>query len=650
VRTFFGDHPRALTPIVIGAAVALSVCAIVMLTVVLRLQPAAEASPSPPSSTDIPGVSPSALRPSPLPTPMATERPPVASDRGQPVLAVVLVDNLRLREEPGDGKRVGSLAEGDIVSVAGEPPHVIDGTEWYYVEAGHQRVGWVSRGSTDDPYLQLRSTAPVKLPATIEGVAIGDNGFLAWGWLRNRSDEEATAAMLTSADGVTWERSSLEPGPRRVVSTAAWGPAGWFAATRNPYRDKPGEIWHSADGNSWVRFDSNGLDGWIGESMAAGPLGYAMSVRNDDYDYDIAFSTDGRSWRIRHPVFGGEGPGGSFRVFPSQSGLVATGIDPEEGGSTQMALTRDGVHWKDLGWGMPSMQTYHIEAAGYIWSVFIDDGDGRVRIQRAPVAELRDLEFDMRRQDAMEERLTDSMVTALVSSGDHVLMLAYDRSTGAPHLWSTVDGEAWSEGAEGSFGGLVPSILQGGHAGFIAVTEEATLAGGNPVLWHSTDGETWTADDGSSFGVVKSPRIGDCPALPSDYVEWRLVPGVLAADCFGDASITFRAWLTVGCGCGGYVPGIFEPAWLASPFASFGLVWLPYENKYGGCGSGVAGPDLGKVPEPQQWVHVTGHYDDPAATTCRYRPDETYPYLATTSAQLMQECRSRFVVTNVSAE
>jgi hypothetical protein len=145
-------------------------------------------------------------------------------------------------------------------------------------------------------------------------------------------------------------------------------------------------------------------------------------------------------------------------------------------------------------------------------------------------------------------------------------------------------------------------------------------------------------------------RCRNCPALPSDQVEWLLVPGALAADCFGDTGISFRAWLTVGGGCGGYAPGIFEPSWLASPFASFGLIWLPYENDYGGCCSGVPHPDLGKRPEPQQWVRVTGHYDDPAATTCTYRIDESYPYIATTSAQLVQQCRALFVVTEVVAE
>lgn len=130
-------------------------------------------------------------------------------------------------------------------------------------------------------------------------------------------------------------------------------------------------------------------------------------------------------------------------------------------------------------------------------------------------------------------------------------------------------------------------------------------------------------------------------------LDFMALPGHVGAECFGDAPITFRAWNTVGPGCGGMQAGIFEPGWLASPFAQLSLTIWPDEVEYAGnCGSGAVHPALGALPPAQQWVQVTGHWADPASATCRVRPDPAYPG-AYAGGSLVFECRSKFVATAV---
>lgn len=116
------------------------------------------------------------------------------------------------------------------------------------------------------------------------------------------------------------------------------------------------------------------------------------------------------------------------------------------------------------------------------------------------------------------------------------------------------------------------------------------------------------------------------------------MPAAIGAECFGSSPITFAA-------CG-FAPGRYGPVWLASPFAMRRLILTEMEVQWGGCGSAVVAPDAPDLPATQQWVEVTGHWNDQAAADCHYIPDPSY--LGAGEAHLAFRCRTSFVATTVT--
>jgi hypothetical protein len=109
--------------------------------------------------------------------------------------------------------------------------------------------------------------------------------------------------------------------------------------------------------------------------------------------------------------------------------------------------------------------------------------------------------------------------------------------------------------------------------------------------------------------------------------------------CFGDRSITLEG--TVGCGgCGGFIGGMFEPAWLANPMNYEFLNVDPQEQI--GPFSLHYPPGVELIP-PASIVRVTGHFDDAAAADCVVAPGDPEPEpISDVLAELF--CSQQFVV------
>ena len=114
--------------------------------------------------------------------------------------------------------------------------------------------------------------------------------------------------------------------------------------------------------------------------------------------------------------------------------------------------------------------------------------------------------------------------------------------------------------------------------------------------------------------------------------------------CYGGASLTVTG--TYGCGeCGGLAMGSFEPGWLADPNQGYfqvvrvqpgkGLGWT---DMHISPGSGLEYPAEGSI------IRVVGHYDDPAASTCRIASGVEGELTIADQRAAVLYCRERFVI------
>jgi hypothetical protein len=146
-------------------------------------------------------------------------------------------------------------------------------------------------------------------------------------------------------------------------------------------------------------------------------------------------------------------------------------------------------------------------------------------------------------------------------------------------------------------------------------------------------------------GCVNPPTdittlIDMVPTGPAD-------PGVDPVACYGNAPLTFDAtWVGGGVAdC----PAAPEPAWLACSPVS--LQALGDTRKLGAPGLFVAvdpSADLSIISGPFAQVRVTGHFDDPAAQTCRETQLGGGAQSLAPAAVTIERCRSTFVVTEVT--
>jgi hypothetical protein len=145
-------------------------------------------------------------------------------------------------------------------------------------------------------------------------------------------------------------------------------------------------------------------------------------------------------------------------------------------------------------------------------------------------------------------------------------------------------------------------------------------------------------------GCVNPPT--DISTLIDMQSTGPLDPGVDPVACYGDAPLSFDAtWLGGGVAdC----PSAPEPAWLAC--SAFSLQAPGDTRKVGAPSLSVAvepSASLSIPAEPYPQVRVTGHFDDPAAQTCRETQLGGGAETLAPAAETIGRCRRTFVVTEV---
>ncbi len=164
-------------------------------------------------------------------------------------------------------------------------------------------------------------------------------------------------------------------------------------------------------------------------------------------------------------------------------------------------------------------------------------------------------------------------------------------------------------------------------------------------------------EDCNLIGYVATPVLAeeeawiaevaiDCPSSPMTGEQMASMLPLEALHCYGRNEITVTGTVDTPC-CIPPNPIRITPNWLAGPAPAFlrfdGNVILPVEFR--------ADPSSElEVPERGDTVEVTGHFEDPAATTCRAEIDEEVsgddPVQLPSAALVVLNCRATFVWTD----
>ncbi len=182
---------------------------------------------------------------------------------------------------------------------------------------------------------------------------------------------------------------------------------------------------------------------------------------------------------------------------------------------------------------------------------------------------------------------------------------------------------------------------------------QAGLTSGVPLNPSPTPTARPSAPDLTPPPSSGSPTASAIPASPCDSASPVRVDrlNVGGRACFGSNDMQVLGWVAPSWGIGGTSTGVV-PSWLGETMTD-PVLWLKPRNPEG-CFSeddcvwvfvhvrptgGVA------FALPERWVEVTGHFDDPAAATCRWDGRSNPP--GDTLQQAVDRCRDAFVVTAV---
>lgn len=513
--------------------------------------------------------------------------------------------------------------------------------------------------------------------AAVASIASGPAGIVVLG------DDRATGALIswTSGDGDGWVRHWLPATtfgggtPDRLVGGSfGYLALGWTTGSAAHGMVEgiqfPRALWSSVDGVTWARGSVVGLPSGEISSLASGPAGVAALVSSgSDQRVVAAVTTDGERWQAATMP---------ADAIPRQDGLVATpdgfvmlGVTDKgnSGGGTVATdaawRSSDGLDWtadadlaKQLHDRENSIDSWQLSPWGAVgWSSYAA-GSGAVLLTAQGIQEI--LAPD-----------TGSWAGQVVAGpAGLVWTLGADRSASCVSAWRLVD-DGWTPlastkpdmaclNAAGPYllgsapvpGGMVVLGMLGTERDRVAWLIRApgrpptgTTAGG-PIATPPTD----AIPDPLAVTIDKPAT---CPPMPTTIESLLDATPAVAVGCFGDATMTLRAWVRdPGEGYGGTC-GAFTPTWIKECVLPD---YLLTPSVIGATSSDA--PTLHAMRSPvatgdlsgySRWVTIQGHYDDPVSPSCRAGSADGTIGLETElpRALVVSACRMVFVVTGI---
>ena len=501
---------------------------------------------------------------------------------------------------------------------------------WLQIDAT-EHSGWID--GSDASLIERFADQGYPRGSEIYDIAAGASGFVAWG-----GDQDGSLLIVSSTDGARWQMADTSAMGSAYIAGIADGPAGWLAAITTFPADGSiplYSLWHSDDGLAWQPLGS-----FPGDLMqlSGAPDGYALLTASGRGGV-LWQSVDGVTWReLTNAALPRAGPW-------SQITNVSRGFLAHDERGLSL-FSRDGATWIPADDG-PGGQLVHV----------IETWDGLLAVDESPAGVPRTWHGTIgtravtwQHRAEMDATLEGSRIAALVPDGDQGLAIGWNTATGEAVAWRmSVAGWRPEPFPHAEMGG-VPTVVAAGPAGTVAVGYRPSLSGINPIFWHrGPRADGWEPEASPVIAPAPDPATDRCQPLPSDALSFASLDVPLTVACHGDAPISFRAYAIDCRDCFGGAPDDHnDPAWLAD-YATAPLPISPVDSGYW-LGTPLAlRPPLAFDPA---WggheIEITGHFDDPAAASCTWRPGPTTGPWRMVPQEIVNGCRLRFAVTSVT--
>jgi hypothetical protein len=499
--------------------------------------------------------------------------------------------------------------------------------------------------------------------AAIASLAGGPAGFVILG------NDRATGGLMswTSSDGDGWVRHWL-PGATFEGGTPGWLVGGSFGYLALGWKLDGSSfsraLWSSSDGVNWNLAPVTGLP--VGEiaSLVSGPLGAAVTFDFAERGSAVATTQDGRSWQVAALPAGAvpriDGvvalPDGFF-VTGSVEGTDAAGAPTSPDSAWR---TSDGVSWtadarlgQELAKLPNSIETWALSPWGTV-GVGISNEDGVLvtanGLESWPAP-------------------PDPSGRLVGGAGGLLWIQGGDRSSSCSAGWQFADG-GWRQ-LQGTrndrtcLDAASPSVLGSASTanGMVMIGQVGSAS--ESIAWLVRG--PGTPPSGSALGgpiaappsdAIPDPqaatidRPASCSSQPASFATFIAVEPRTAVGCFGDKTLSFKAWVVdpgegYGGTCAAFTPGWIRecvlPDYLLAADAKANAGTQPILHAMRAPNATGATRGVGR------WVQVQGHYDDPVSSSCRGAGDFGSVSLEpeVPKALAVLECRLVFVVTDI---
>jgi hypothetical protein len=588
--------------------------------------------------------------PTPIPTPstfkVATDIAPPITGPEHPAFSgwIRALEDLPIRSAPTRGaNQIGALAKGEAAYADQVPSEVPDGITWLMLQSGSAGGGMVAATKGSKELVVRYPQIPTPSVAQIMGLVASPDEFITWGYGASGSGAAQQPFMATSADGRRWEAVDASVFGGRIPTAIAFGPAGWLAIANVEGDRATGVLWlwSSSDGHQW---QSLGRMSGLGEGLYIAQLvgnlsGYELSINADSAPRQtLLHSDDGLTWTS------GKGipPGNFVRLTATSTGYYAWRQDGPTSGPLA-ASSADGLVWSPEQGGPSGAIRDTVAVGDRLVAIDADPESGTPRVWRGFLV---DGSVSWRLEPPLQEFIGGT-VTTLASDGQRAIAFGWQRSTLKPAVWfgEWMDWQRAPLPAD-AFEGARPMLVAANLHAVVAVASRVTLQADDPIFWWATPLMAWQRTTVPGVSPIGEATNNACPSRPDDILEFMAVPPAKAIACFGRTPFTFTGLAGLCTDCTGFPPGTYTPKWLVGPDTQ--LTISPTQDSDFTRMNVFLAPKLSLDRGwSYQWVTVTGHYDDPASSTCRFTPDPESTELPPLPAEMKRQCRTSFVVTSV---